>query len=247
MAMVFQQVALLPFRNVLENVCLPLEVLGTPKEKRIEISRSALEKVGLGDWLGRYPSELSGGMQQRVGLARALAADTEVILMDEPFSALDPLIRRQLQTEFMQLSAQLRKTTVFITHDLEEAIRIGSRIVIMKEGRIVQIGTPEEIVLRPVDAYVAEFVEGISRLHLIKAHSVMVGLDRYAAEQPGVDPSTLKKVDAETELKDLIATCLDEGHEALAIGDDGGTIGVVTRDSLMSGVLGREQQAARAI
>ena len=144
-----------------------------------------MTKVGLGDWLQRYPGELSGGMQQRVGLARALAADPEIILMDEPFSALDPLIRRQLQDEFRQLTKDLGKSAVFITHDLDEAIRIGDRIAIMKDGVIIQVGTAEEIILNPADAYVAEFVAGISRLHLIKAHSVMVPVDAWRAGAPG--------------------------------------------------------------
>ena len=124
-------------------------------------------------------------MQQRVGLARALAADPEIILMDEPFSALDPLIRRQLQDEFRQLTKDLGKSAVFITHDLDEAIRIGDRIAIMKDGVIIQVGTAEEIILNPADAYVAEFVAGISRLHLIKAHSVMVPVDAFARRAPG--------------------------------------------------------------
>src|SRR5688572_7709389 len=171
--MVFQQVTLLPYRTVLQNVSLPLEVQQISKQERLETSLRALETVGLKNWENRYPHELSGGMQQRVGIARALAANPEILLMDEPFSALDPLIRKQLQMEFKQLSVRLKKTTIFITHDLDEAIRIGDRIAIMKEGRIVQIGTPEEIVLRPMDSYVAEFVEGISRLNLVKAHSVM--------------------------------------------------------------------------
>ena len=132
-------------------------------------------------------------MQQRVGLARALAADPEIILMDEPFSALDPLIRRQLQDEFRQLTKDLGKSAVFITHDLDEAIRIGDRIAIMKDGVIIQVGTAEEIILNPADAYVAEFVAGISRLHLIKAHSVMVPVAEFRAERPDVDIAALPR------------------------------------------------------
>ena len=147
--MVFQHMALFPHRTVRDNVAFPLQVQGEPKSKRWEESQRCLNLVNLDGYEDRYPSELSGGMQQRVGLARALASDPEVLLMDEPFSALDPLIRRQLQEQFMALSADLGKTTVFITHDLDEAIRIGNRIAIMKDGVIVQIGTPEEIVTNP--------------------------------------------------------------------------------------------------
>jgi len=137
--MVFQHMALLPHRTVLDNVGFPLQVRGEPKSRRWEVSQKCLNMVNLDGYENRFPRELSGGMQQRVGLARALASDPEVLLMDEPFSALDPLIRRQLQDQFMTLSAELNKTTVFITHDLDEAIRIGNRIAIMKDGRIVQI------------------------------------------------------------------------------------------------------------
>jgi len=171
--MVFQHMALLPHRTVRDNVAFPLQIRGEPKSTRWDVSQRCLDMVNLEGYEDRYPRELSGGMQQRVGLARALASDPEVLLMDEPFSALDPLIRRQLQDQFMSLSAELNKTTVFITHDLDEAIRIGNRIAIMKDGRIVQIGTPEEIVTNPADDYVRDFVEGISRLKLVFAHSIM--------------------------------------------------------------------------
>ena len=142
--MVFQHMALLPHRTVRDNVGFPLQVRGEPKSRRWEVSQRCLDRVNLTGYENRFPSELSGGMQQRVGLARALASDPDVLLMDEPFSALDPLIRRQLQDQFMALSAELHKTTVFITHDLDEAIRIGNRIAIMKDGRVVQIGTPRK-------------------------------------------------------------------------------------------------------
>jgi len=164
LGMVFQHMALLPHRTVRDNVGFPLQVRGEPKSVRWEVSQRCLNRVNLDGYEDRFPRELSGGMQQRVGLARALASDPEILLMDEPFSALDPLIRRQLQDQFMALSAELNKTTVFITHDLDEAIRIGHRIAIMKDGRIVQVGTPEEIVTQPADDYVRDFVEGISKL-----------------------------------------------------------------------------------
>lgn len=229
--MVFQNVALLPFRTVLENVALPLEVQGIGKKQRLETSQAALEKVGLKNWAQRYPSELSGGMQQRVGIARALATDPQILLMDEPFSALDPLIRKQLQIEFKQLSTNLNKTSIFITHDLEEAIRIGDRIAIMKEGRIVQIGTPEEIVLKPADDYVADFVEGISRLHLVKAHSIM-------SQAPDKVKVGAPQASLEADLQTLIDITLKHQSEQIAIVERGQTLGVVTRENLLKAVRG---------
>ena len=141
--MVFQNFALMPHRSVLDNIAMPLEIRGVSKNDRLDAANNILNIVELQGWGNKYAHELSGGMQQRVGLARALAADPEFLLMDEPFSALDPLIRRQLQTEFIKLSKQMKKTTVFITHDLDEAVRVGHRIAIMRDGSVVQIGTPE--------------------------------------------------------------------------------------------------------
>ena len=164
--MVFQNMALLPHRTVRDNVALGLELRGVARDKRYATADEKLRLVNLEAWADHLPSELSGGMQQRVGLARALAADPSVLLMDEPFSALDPLIRRQLQDQFIDLSAHMHKTTLFITHDIDEAIRIGDRIAIMRDGVIVQSGSSHEIVSRPVDDYVARFVEGVSPLTL---------------------------------------------------------------------------------
>ena len=171
--MVFQNFALMPHRSVLDNVAMPLEIRGIGKNERLQQASEVLEIVELGAWGNKFAHELSGGMQQRVGLARAISANPDVLLMDEPFSALDPLIRRQLQDEFIKLSRQLQKTTVFITHDLDEAVRIGDRIAIMKDGVVDQIGTAEEIVMTPQTEYVANFVAGISRLKVVKAHAIM--------------------------------------------------------------------------
>jgi glycine betaine/proline transport system ATP-binding protein len=182
-AMVFQDKALMPHRTVRDNVALGLEIRNVPRLKRWEIAERMLELVNLSGWEDRYPAELSGGMQQRVGLARALAADPAILLMDEPFSALDPLIRRQLQEFFLDLAARLRKTTVFVTHDLDEAIRLGTRIAIMNDGRIVQIGTPEQIVMHPADDYVADFVRGISKLRIMNPVN-----GRGAASPRAADP-----------------------------------------------------------
>ena len=236
--MVFQSVALLPHRTVLENAAFGLEVQGIAKAERNKTAAAALEKVGLADWLSRYPSELSGGMQQRVGLARALASDPEIILMDEPFSALDPLIRRQLQDEFRQLTKALGKSAVFITHDLDEAIRIGDRIAIMKDGVIIQTGTAEEIILNPADAYVAEFVGGISRLHLIKAHSVMRSVAEFQRSAPNSDIASLARTTPDADIDELITLTMQSERDAIAVVDKNQVVGVVTPRSLLMGVKG---------
>lgn len=235
--MVFQHMALLPHRTVRDNVAFPLQVRGEPKGVRWEVSQACLDRVDLTGYEDRFPSELSGGMQQRVGLARALASDPDVLLMDEPFSALDPLIRRQLQDQFMALSAELKKTTVFITHDLDEAIRIGHRIAIMKDGRIVQIGTPEEIVTQPADDYVRDFVEGISKLKLVFAHSIMVGLDDYVPAS-GEDLSLSPRAHHGTDLDQLIDISTTTEFAVVITDDDGKDVGVIDKSTLLSGIKG---------
>ena len=168
-AMVFQHYGLLPHRCVLDNVAYGLEIQGMGEDERYDASREAIETVGLDGWEDYYPHEMSGGMQQRVGIARALAVDPDVLIMDEPFSGLDPLIRRRMQDELKALQDQLHKTIVFITHDLNEAIKLGDRIAIMRDGEIVQEGPPEEIVTRPADEYVADFVQDVSSVAELRA------------------------------------------------------------------------------
>ncbi|HEY50373.1 MAG TPA: glycine betaine/L-proline ABC transporter ATP-binding protein [Dehalococcoidia bacterium] len=172
-SMVFQHFALFPHRTVLDNVAYGLEVQGMHKAERRKKAMDVLDLVGLKGWETNYPHELSGGMQQRVGLARALAVDPEILLMDEAFSALDPLIRRQMQDEFLNLITEVHKTIVFITHDLSEALKMGERIAIMKDGEIVQVGTPEEIVVVPADEYVEEFVRDVPRSKVVPVRNIM--------------------------------------------------------------------------
>jgi len=172
--MVFQRFALLPHRSVLENVLFGLEIQGVDKEEAKAKSMESLDLVGLKGWEDYYPSQLSGGMQQRVGLARALAVEPDILLMDEAFSALDPLIRSDLQDELLALQNRVHKTIIFITHDLDEALKIGDRIVLMKDGKVVQIGTPEDILLNPETEYVERFVENVNMTRVLTAKDVMV-------------------------------------------------------------------------
>ncbi len=173
-AMVFQHYGLMPHRCVLDNACWGLEVQGVKQDERYARTREVLSLVGLAGWEDAYPRQLSGGMQQRVGLARALAMDTDILLMDEPFSGLDPLIRRQMQDELLRLQSELQKTIVFITHDLNEALKLGDRIAIMHDGQVAQIGSPEDIVLRPEDEYVGEFTQDVRLETVLTASRVMV-------------------------------------------------------------------------
>ncbi len=184
LSMVFQKFALFPFRTILENAEYGLEIQDVPKEERQKKATEALEMVGLGGYIHQKPNQLSGGMQQRVGLARALANDPEVLLMDEAFSALDPLIRKEMQDELLDLQTTMKKTILFITHDLDEALRLGDRIALMKDGSIVQIGTPEEILVNPANDYVEKFVEDVDRSKVLTAHNIMkrpetVNIDKH--------------------------------------------------------------------
>ena len=217
--MVFQHMALWPHRTLSENVGFGLEVRDVPLAERRKAAEVALASMDLSGWEDHYPDQLSGGMQQRVGLARALAADPDILLMDEPFSALDPLIRRQLQDQFLALSQKVQKTTVFITHDLDEAIRMGDQIAIMNDGVIVQIGTPEEIVTKPKDAYVAEFVKGISRVNLVRAETIMAAMDGRDA--------TPKTVKLGSELGTIMDEFMTDQAPVTVVNADGTAVGLI--------------------
>ena len=185
LSMVFQNFGLLPHRTVIENTGFGLEVQGSPKEEIEKESKKALKLVGLKGYEDQYPNQLSGGMKQRVGLARALANDPDILLMDESFSALDPLIRKDMQDELLDLQQSMKKTILFITHDLDEALKIGDRIALMKDGVIVQIGTPEEIMTNPSNAYVEKFVEDVDRSKVFTAGHVMIKPETIRIEKDG--------------------------------------------------------------
>ena len=233
--MVFQNFALMPHRSVLDNIAMPLEIRGISKNDRIDVANKILSVVELQGWGNKYAHELSGGMQQRVGLARALAADPEFLLMDEPFSALDPLIRRQLQTEFIKLSKQMKKTTVFITHDLDEAVMVGHRIAIMRDGMVIQIGTPEEIVINPADEYVADFVKGISRLKVVQAKTIMLPIKEYE-NKFGKIPEGFEKVQENDVLSKLIERSISI-DKPIVVSKNDLKLGVITQSDLLKAVI----------
>ena len=234
--MVFQNFALMPHRSVLDNIAMPLEIRGVSKNDRLDAANNILNIVELQGWGNKYAHELSGGMQQRVGLARALAADPEFLLMDEPFSALDPLIRRQLQSEFIKLSKQMKKTTVFITHDLDEAVRVGHRIAIMRDGEVVQIGTPEEIVVNPSDEYVADFVKGISRLKVVQAKTIMQSIKEYK-KTFGDNLNNNERVNENDILSKLIETSVTEDKPIIVTNNDNLEVGIITQSDLLKAVV----------
>ena len=239
--MVFQNFALMPHRSVIDNIAMPLEIRGINKNKRYGKANEILNIVELQGWGNKYAHELSGGMQQRVGLARALAADPEILLMDEPFSALDPLIRRQLQKEFIKLSKKLKKTTVFITHDLDEAVKVGHRIAIMRDGMVIQVGTPEEIVMKPEDGYVADFVKGISRLEVVKAKSIMTPIDEFI-QANGEIPIDAIRMNENDHLSSLIEYSVSSNKPIVICNKKGDELGVVSqKDLLVSIVEGQDE------
>ncbi|MBY8977514.1 glycine betaine/L-proline ABC transporter ATP-binding protein [Rhodobacteraceae bacterium NNCM2] len=229
LSMVFQHFGLFPHRKIIDNIAFGLEIRGEPREERMARAQEVLELVGLGGWENHYPRELSGGMQQRVGLARAMAVDPEILIFDEPFSALDPLIRREMQDELLRLQSQMHKTMVFITHDFLEAIKMGDHIAIMKDGEVSQIGTPEEIVANPADQYVRDFTEDVPRYKVLSAGKVMrnAGARAESLFNDGV------MVAANTKLDDLIDRAADQDDPLPVVDAEKRLIGEVDRSIIM--------------
>jgi glycine betaine/proline transport system ATP-binding protein len=229
MGMVFQHFALLPHLSVLDNVAFPLEIQGASRSAREDRARRMISLVGLDGREASFPRELSGGQQQRVGIARSLAADPELWFLDEPFSALDPLIRREMQDEFLRLQGTLKKTIVFITHDFDEAIRLADRIAIMKDGIVVQAGTPEQIVMNPATDYVREFSQAVSRSKVVRVRSVMGPAD-------GVTPKTA--VPARATIAEVAPLFLNGTNVLGVTGPDGETVGHLHRAAVVDLMLG---------
>jgi glycine betaine/proline transport system ATP-binding protein len=228
-SMVFQHFGLLAHRRVIDNVAFGLEVQGVAKAKRLERAAEVLELVGLEDCANQFPDQLSGGMQQRVGLARAFAVDPKVMLYDEPFSALDPLIRRDMQDEVCRLQLETGKTMVFITHDLPEALRLGDRIAIMRDGKIVQLGTPEELVGAPADDYVQNFVRDIPRSHVLTL--------RWIMRDPGPGETDGPALPVDTTVRNAVPVIAGSEHPVRAV-DDGKVVGVVDRTAVLNAIAG---------
>jgi len=231
-SMVFQHFGLLAHRRVIDNVAFGLEVQGVGKKERHERAHDVLTLVGLEDVANQFPDQLSGGMQQRVGVARAFAANPDVMLYDEPFSALDPLIRRDMQDEVMRLQQEIGKTTMFITHDLPEALRLGDRIAIMRDGAIVQLGSPEELVGSPADEYVENFTRDIPRSHVLTLRWIM------RAPEPD-DPTDGPKLDVATTMRKALPV-LAENEKPVCCMEDGRMVGIVDRDSVLRAIAEEE-------
>jgi glycine betaine/proline transport system ATP-binding protein len=228
-SMVFQHFGLLAHRRVIDNVAFGLEIQGVSKAERLRRAEEVLTLVGLDDVGNSFPDQLSGGMQQRVGLARAFAVDPKVMLYDEPFSALDPLIRRDMQDEVIRLQHETGKTMVFITHDLPEALRLGDRIAIMRDGAIVQLGTPEELVGSPADDYVANFVRDIPRSHVLTLRWIM----RDQAPGDGDGP----RLDVRTTVRNAVPLIVQSERPVCAV-EDGRVVGVVDKEAVLTAIAG---------
>jgi glycine betaine/proline transport system ATP-binding protein len=234
-SMVFQHFGLLPHRQVIDNVAYGLEIRGVPKKERRAKAAEVVELVGLSGYEHSYPDQLSGGMQQRVGLARALAGDPRLLLFDEPFSALDPLIRRDMQNEVIRLHHELQKTMVFITHDLAEALKLGDRILIMRDGEVVQVGTPDEIIGAPADDYVRDFTSEVPRSHVLTLKWVM--------HEPNGDAGTGPMLQADQVVRDAARIVLDH-HGPCRVMDGDKLVGVVDDEDILRVVVAEEEANA---
>jgi glycine betaine/proline transport system ATP-binding protein len=233
--MVFQHFGLLPHRRVLDNVAFGLEIRGEDKDTRYGRSQEVIELVGLKGYENHYPDQLSGGMQQRVGLARALAVGPKLLLFDEPFSALDPLIRRDMQNEVIRLQEDLDTTMVFITHDLQEALKLGDRILIMRDGEVVQIGRPDEVIGAPADDYVRDFVQEVPRSHVLTLRWVMRP-PRSDDDMRGLE------MDCDTIVQKAARAALDSAHP-VKVTQDGELVGIVDDEAILRAVVAEEQPA----